>query len=225
MPSAAFTAATTSSAPAICGTRSPRTNETASTRGSRAATRRETSSARTTGASTSGSFWRPSRGPTSQIVTRTRPPPIGPPLRDALPGLGQHVAEDAGDLRRTPPAPATSGGEIWTTGSPRSSARQIRPRSKSSGERKPRSSVSRLLGASKRLAASPCPSRARAPRSSRRRAGRRRWRARAACASCARNASSCSATCSTIRSRCMISRFLSAIAQPTGWPPNVMPCE
>ena len=38
--------------------------------------------------------------------------------------------------------PATSGGEIWTTGSPRSSARQIRPRLKSSGERKPRSSSS-----------------------------------------------------------------------------------
>ena len=38
--------------------------------------------------------------------------------------------------------PATSGGEIWTTGSPRSSARQIRPRSKRCGERKSRSSHS-----------------------------------------------------------------------------------
>ena len=38
--------------------------------------------------------------------------------------------------------PATSGGEIWTTGSPRSSARQISPRSKSFGERNPRSSSS-----------------------------------------------------------------------------------
>ena len=37
---------------------------------------------------------------------------------------------------------ATSGGEIWTTGSPRSSARQISPASKSAGERNPRSSVS-----------------------------------------------------------------------------------
>ena len=39
-------------------------------------------------------------------------------------------------------SPATSGGEIWTTGSPRSSWRQIRPASKSAGERKPRSSDS-----------------------------------------------------------------------------------
>ena len=38
--------------------------------------------------------------------------------------------------------PATSGGEIWITGSPRSSARQIRPASKSRWERKPRSSHS-----------------------------------------------------------------------------------
>src|SRR5687767_2783382 len=37
---------------------------------------------------------------------------------------------------------ATSGGEIWITGSPRSSARQIRPRSNSALERKPRSSHS-----------------------------------------------------------------------------------
>jgi hypothetical protein len=37
---------------------------------------------------------------------------------------------------------ATSGGEICTTGSPRSSARQMRPASKSRGERKPRKSVS-----------------------------------------------------------------------------------
>src|SRR5579884_2683175 len=37
---------------------------------------------------------------------------------------------------------ATSGGEIWMTGSPRSSARQIRPSSSSRGERKSRSSVS-----------------------------------------------------------------------------------
>ena len=37
---------------------------------------------------------------------------------------------------------ATSGGEIWTTGSPRSSARQISPFSNSRGDRKPRSSVS-----------------------------------------------------------------------------------
>src|SRR5262249_2749053 len=40
------------------------------------------------------------------------------------------------------PSPATSGGEICTTGSPRSSARQIRPRSNSRGERNCRSSVS-----------------------------------------------------------------------------------
>src|SRR5205823_5770793 len=39
-------------------------------------------------------------------------------------------------------SPATSGGEIWITGSPRSSARQISPRSKSPGERNSRSSRS-----------------------------------------------------------------------------------
>src|SRR5581483_1768291 len=37
---------------------------------------------------------------------------------------------------------ATSGGEIWITGSPRSSARQISPRSNRRRERKPRRSVS-----------------------------------------------------------------------------------
>ena len=64
--------ATTSSAPAICGTRSPRTKLTASIRGSPAAPSRSTSSARTAGASVSGSFWRPSRGPTSHTVIPTR---------------------------------------------------------------------------------------------------------------------------------------------------------
>src|SRR5204863_5786720 len=67
------------------------------------------------------------------------------------------VLDDAHDIRlqawvRTSPriptispnscGPATSGGEICTTGSPRSSARQIRPCSNSAGERKPRRSVS-----------------------------------------------------------------------------------
>ena len=60
--------ATTSSAPAICGTRSSRTKLTASTRGRPAAARRLTSSARVAGSSASASFWRPSRGPTSQSV-------------------------------------------------------------------------------------------------------------------------------------------------------------
>ena len=40
---------------------------------------------------------------------------------------------------------AISGGESWITGSPRSSARQISPRLKSSPDMKPRSSSSRLL--------------------------------------------------------------------------------
>ena len=55
--------------PAIRGTRSSRTKLTASMRGSPVAASRLTSSARSAGASVSGSFWRPSRGPTSQIVT------------------------------------------------------------------------------------------------------------------------------------------------------------
>src|SRR5205814_6928679 len=38
--------------------------------------------------------------------------------------------------------PAMSGGEIWTTGSPRSSARQISPRSNSAFDRNPRKSDS-----------------------------------------------------------------------------------
>src|SRR4051812_7560947 len=63
--------ATATSAWAICGTRSSRTKDTASIRGSPVAARRLTRSARTSGARTSGSFWRPSRGPTSQSVTCT----------------------------------------------------------------------------------------------------------------------------------------------------------
>ena len=47
-------------------------SDTASIRGSPAAARRATSSARVAGASASGSFWSPSRGPTSQIVTSIR---------------------------------------------------------------------------------------------------------------------------------------------------------
>ncbi len=70
-PSRGWIAAATSSAPAICGTRSSRTKLTASIRGSPAAASRFTSSARTAGASVSGSFWRPSRGPTSHRVIRT----------------------------------------------------------------------------------------------------------------------------------------------------------
>ena len=69
----------------------------------------------------------------------------------------RRYATDRGQIRRSASAstspriptissisasPATSGGEIWTTGSPRSSARQIRPASNSAGERKPRSSDS-----------------------------------------------------------------------------------
>jgi len=42
-------------------------------------------------------------------------------------------------MPRNSSGPATSGGESWTTGSPRFSARQIRPSSKSLGERKSRS--------------------------------------------------------------------------------------
>ena len=63
--------ATTSSAPAICGTRFGLTKLTASTRGSPARARRSHSSARTDGSSVCDSFCRPSRGPTSQIVIRS----------------------------------------------------------------------------------------------------------------------------------------------------------
>ena len=64
--------ATTSSAPAICGTSAGLTKLTASIRGRPAAASRLTSSARTAGASVLASFWSPSRGPTSQIVTRSQ---------------------------------------------------------------------------------------------------------------------------------------------------------
>src|SRR5207237_3662043 len=67
-------------------------------------------------------------------------------------GDTRHLCRRVHDSARTSPrietiwsnswCPATSGGEIWMTGSPRSSARQMSPRSKSAGERKPRSSVS-----------------------------------------------------------------------------------
>ena len=76
--------ATTSSASAICGTRSPRTNDTASTRARRAEASREISSARVAAGRTSGSFCRPSRGPTSQTRTRSvTPPPERHPPRTA----------------------------------------------------------------------------------------------------------------------------------------------
>src|SRR4051812_5041070 len=68
VPSCGSSAATTSSAPAICGTRSSRTKLTASTRGSPARARRAQSCARVGGGSVSGSFCSPSRGPTSQTV-------------------------------------------------------------------------------------------------------------------------------------------------------------
>ena len=64
-------AATTSSAPAICGTRPGWTKLTASIAGRPAAASRLTRSARTAGSSTACSFWSPSRGPTSQTVTLT----------------------------------------------------------------------------------------------------------------------------------------------------------
>jgi hypothetical protein len=56
VPSLRSIAATTSSAPAICGTASGRTKLTASIRGTFAAASRLTSSARAAGSSTSGSF-------------------------------------------------------------------------------------------------------------------------------------------------------------------------
>ena len=68
-PSCGPTHSITSSAPAICGTRSSRTKLTASMRRSPAPASRSTSSARVSGGKTSGSFWSPSRGPTSQRST------------------------------------------------------------------------------------------------------------------------------------------------------------
>src|SRR5439155_1182855 len=68
-PSRGSIAATTTSAPAMAGTASSPTNQTASTRGPRASASRFTSSARAAGSSTTGSFWRPSRGPTSHTIT------------------------------------------------------------------------------------------------------------------------------------------------------------
>jgi SAM-dependent methyltransferase len=55
--------------PAICGTR-PGCTKLTSMPGRPVAASRFTSSARTAGSSTSGSFWSPSRGPTSHRVTR-----------------------------------------------------------------------------------------------------------------------------------------------------------
>src|SRR5579859_4881629 len=68
MPGTRSIACTTSSAPAICGMRAGFTKLTASILGRPAAARRLTSSARISGSRTVGSFWRPSRGPTSQMV-------------------------------------------------------------------------------------------------------------------------------------------------------------
>jgi hypothetical protein len=64
-PSLRWSELTTSSAPAICGTRRGSTKLATSTARSPAATRRPTRSARISGGRTSGSFCRPSLGPTS----------------------------------------------------------------------------------------------------------------------------------------------------------------
>ena len=80
---------------------------------------------------------------------------------------------------------AISGGEIWTTGSPRSSARQIKPSLEEL--RREEAAQQRLaLLVARTSRASPCPSRARARRRSPSRAGRRRSAGRAAARACAR---------------------------------------
>ena len=78
-PSRRSIAATTSSAPAIWGTRAGLTKLTASIRGKPAAASRSTSSARTAGSSTLASFWSPSRGRDVADGDRVtgRPPPSG----------------------------------------------------------------------------------------------------------------------------------------------------
>src|SRR5919199_2432411 len=92
--------ATTSSAPAIWGTRSGRTKLTASTRGKPAAESRSTRDARVPGAKISASFWSPSRGPTSQIVTRM---PTSLASADLHPEQARKLRGRACRKRRLPP--------------------------------------------------------------------------------------------------------------------------
>ena len=122
------------------------------------------------------------------------------------------------------PDRATSGGEIWITGSPRSSARQIRPALAQSAARGSRGAASRTPR--RRTIARVClvlheldrVEEARAAQVAddrqleqlRERRAERVLVARAPGRRC--------------RSRFMISMFFSAIAHITGWPPNVIPC-
>ena len=88
----------------------------------------------------------PSRAAAHPVTHGARPasrraPGRESPRSEPVPRLGQHAAQDLLDLVELR-WPMISGGASWTTGSPRSSARQYRPASKSAFERKPRSSRS-----------------------------------------------------------------------------------
>ena len=120
--------------------------------------------------------------------------------------------------------PRSSGGDSCTTGSPRSSARQIRP---------PRRAAARgSRAASPRPAPwrsaprSPGRPRARARGSSRRRGRRRRSGCRAGPRSGSRKLGLVGLrTCSRMSSSSNSSRLRMPTAQLTGWPPKVMPCR
>src|SRR3954453_16979362 len=70
----------TSAASASCGITSGRTNEVTSSRGSLVAASMSISRTLSPVAMTSGSFWKPSRGPTSRIRTRSGSTLDDPPL-------------------------------------------------------------------------------------------------------------------------------------------------
>ena len=84
------------------------------------------------------------------LVARCRPRSLHPPPR-----LGQTPRGSVEAMKSISSWPQISGGDSCTTGSPRSSARQIRPASNSAPDRKPRSR--RSDSSSSKDAASPCP--------------------------------------------------------------------
>ena len=69
--------------------------------------------------------------PDGQHVRRGRCYPVSPMRRPASSSTGRRIASISANCS----GPAIRGGESWMTGSPRSSARQISPRSYSSAER------------------------------------------------------------------------------------------
>ena len=117
----------------------------------------------------------------------------------------------------------TTSSSSWMTGSPRSSARAMRPTSNKRGRKKPRSRSAAVSPRSRPRMRPRAPSPAR--RSSPCRASRRPSGDLEGVRAGSRKSASWASTLSSTSSRSKTSRLASATAQLTGWPANVRPCR